>query len=149
MTSAADAHLGLLSLTEPSPAEADKIMAAVSERDGETRARCLQQQVRQLSSKSDAHVELAALGAQLAELTLHLRHAAERHAAATRSAEEHAALDVIARLAYPSIFKTLRTQQQLGYLVSGYAARFDGIAGGSCLIYWIFGFSERVMGFVF
>mmetsp|Transcript_79724 Transcript_79724/g.227576 ORF Transcript_79724/g.227576 Transcript_79724/m.227576 type:complete len:330 (+) Transcript_79724:126-1115(+) len=45
------------------------------------------------------------------------------------SVTEHAALDVIARLAYPSIFKTLRTQQQLGYLVSGYAGRFDGIAG--------------------
>ena len=48
-----------------------------------------------LRAEEEARIAAAAraegLVAQLAELTLQLRHAAERHAAATRSAEEHAA----------------------------------------------------------
>ena len=45
------------------------------------------------------------------------------------SAEEHASLDLLAHLAYPSSFDTLRTKEQLGYLVSAHSSRFAGVTG--------------------
>jgi insulysin len=54
--------------------------------------------------------------------------------AARLSGAEHACLELLAHLAAPSFFQKLRTEEQLGYLVSAHASRFNGALGLTLLV---------------
>ena len=50
------------------------------------------------------------------------------------STAEHACLELIGHLAAPSFFQKLRTEEQLGYLVSAHVSRFSGALGLTLLV---------------
>ena len=50
------------------------------------------------------------------------------------STADHACLELIGHLAAPSFFQKLRTEEQLGYLVSAHVSRFSGALGLTLLV---------------